>query len=337
MGHNIEEAGDGRATFVAVEEHGWHTLGTLSKKRLTVAEGLELAHLANLEYHLEPIAVPVGDPPRFISGGDLRAAVRRNPFDRDEWQVLGAGMTTAYTMHTPEEAFGFTENLIDAGKPLAAMGSINGGRNAFAAFFADDITIGGVDQVRMYLNCMTGFVGNSATYVRSSAIRVVCANTYNAVMGEVEQPTYVVRHVGEGLDGRIEDARAALDIGYRGMEAFQKEAEALLDREVSDAQWEQIVAALLPDVTTATDAARNRAAEGRAQVTALYNGATVENVRGTAWGALNAYTEWLDWTAGNYRTAENRMVAQITPGSVIDQRRVKGARLIAKQVGLVTV
>lgn len=334
MSHDIEQSDDGRATFVAVEEHGWHRLGTLSKEPLTVAKALELAHLADLDYHTEPIAVPVGDPPRFVFGENLRAVVRRNPFDRDQWQVLGAGMTDAFTMHTPEDVFGFGETLIDSGTPLAALGSIAGGRKGFAAFKADDLTIGGVDQVRMFLNVMTGFVANQSTIVRSSGIRVECANTFHMVLGQRDNPTYTVRHVGESLEGRIEDARASLQIGYVGMEAFQEEAEALFAKEIIDSEFAQMVKDFTWVPEKASDQAKARAGEAADRITALYNGPTLTKVNGTAWGALNAMTEYLDWTGGNFRSAENRMVAQITPGSAIDGKRAKASKVVAKAVKL---
>lgn len=336
MAADIEQSTDGRATFVAVKEHGWHRLGTLVDHEITVAEGLKLAHLADLDYHTEPIAVPVGDPPRFIFGENLRAVVRRDPFDTDQWQVLGAGMTDAYTIHTPEDVFGFGETLIDSGKPLAALGSIAGGRKGFAAFKADDLTIGGVDQVRMFLNVMTGFVANQATVCRASGIRVECSNTFHMVMGQRDAPTYTVRHVGDGLEGRIEDARAALQIGYAGMEVFQEEAEALFAKEIIDTEFAQMVKDFTWVPEAASDAAKNKAGEAADKIMALYNGPTLVKVNGTAWGALNAMTEYLDWTSGSFRTEENRMVAQITPGSVIDGRRIKASKVVAKAVGLVT-
>jgi phage/plasmid-like protein (TIGR03299 family) len=335
MPADIEESDDGRATFVAVERHGWHQLGTLSDKELTVKEGLELANLAGLDYHLEPIAVPVGNPPSFMVADGYRASVRRNPFDRDQWQVLGAGMSSAYTLHTPEEAFAFGEDIIQQGKPLAALGSIAGGKRAFAAFKADDIMIGGVDQVRMFLNVLTSFDASMATITRLSGTRVECSNTFYGVLGETSAPTYKVRHVGEGLASRLDDALAALKVGFKGMEEFQAEAEALLDREVSDKKFAEIVERLLPLKEDAPEATKTRVGENRDKVKALYGGPTVAKINGTAWGVLNAYTEWLDWTSGNYATDEARLVSQITPGSAMDNRRHAGALVVAKAVGLI--
>lgn len=334
MSHDIEQSDDGRATFVAVKRHGWHQLGTLSEKELSVKEGLDLAHLADREYHLEPIYASVDG--QVISGGDWRAVVRRHPFT-DEWQMLGAGMGKGFAVHTPEEVFAFGEELIQQGKPLAALGSINNGRRAFAAFKADEITIGGVDQIRMFLNVMTAFDGSMSTMARASSIRVECENTFNAVLGENSAPTYRVRHTGGPLSERVDDAMAALKIGFKGMEVFQAEAEALIDRDVTDQTFAKIVEQLLPIKDDAQPAARTKTYEARTKVHTIYNGPTVKKIRGTGWGALNAFTEYLDWTGGNYASPEQRMVAQITPGSAIDTKRLMAAKVVGKAVGLARI
>lgn len=332
MPAGIETDGD-RATFVAVKEHGWHQMGTLVEHDITVPEGLSLAHLADREYHLEPVAVPVGSPPRFILAPNQVAAVRKNPFT-DEWQVLGVGMTEAYTLHTPEQAFGFGEQIIEQGSPLAALGSIADGRKAFAAFRLDGITVGGQDQVNTYLNVLTSFDASMSTHVRVSAIRVVCSNTFHAVLGQSEMPTYKVRHTGDPLETRVDDARGALDIGWQALEQFQAEAEAMVRREVTATEFDKIVAALVPMTDQMTDRQRDIRAGQREGVRAVYESATTKDIAGTAWGAWNAWTEYADKYAGNFKTAMARQVAEVMPGSITDQRRDQGARTIQRVLSL---
>jgi phage/plasmid-like protein (TIGR03299 family) len=336
VSHEIETTDDGRATFVAVREHGWHQLGTLVDHDISVSDGLELAHLKDRNYRTEPLIAVTGtaEAPHLISAAPYRAIVRDNPFT-NEPEVLGAGVTDSFTIHTPEAAFGFGEDVIEQGHPLAALGSIKGGRRAFAAFRLDGLTIGGVDQINTYLNVMTDFTGTMSTVVRVSAIRVVCSNTFNAVMGEGTMPTYKVRHIGAGLEERVDDARAALGIGWKALEEFQAEADLLIDREITNREFQAIVEALITVPKDATDLVTARREADREAVRAIYNGPTVDNIKGTAWGALNAYTEWADWRGGNFRTPENRMVAQITPGSPIDSRRDRAGRIVAKALALV--
>lgn len=332
--HGLEQDGD-RATFVAVEKGGWHQLGTVVDGPLSVADGIRLAHLADLDYHLEPVVVPVGEPPRFQRADGQWASVRRNPWNRDQWDILGVGLSDQYVLHTPEQVFTLGEDIIEQGHPLSALGSINGGRRAFAAYALDGITIGGFDQIDMFLNALTDFTGGGATIYRVSGIRTVCANTFNAVMRQYELPTHKVRHTGAELSNRLDETRRALDIGWTAMQEFEREANAFLARETTASEFDAIVAALIPTPDDLGDRAKANRLEEREQVRHLYEDSdTVAPIRGTAWGILNAFTEWADWQSGQYTDASQRMVAQITPGSRIDNSRVRAGSIVAKVLSL---
>lgn len=329
--HGIEQHQDGRAAFVAVKEHGWHRLGELSDVDLTIEEGLLKSHLDGLEHHTEPVMVPVGNPPVMVSADGHVATVRRNPFDREQWDVLGVGMSDEYVVHTLEQTLAFGSGIIDAGYHLASLGSIDRGRKAFAAFRLDGILIGDVDAVDLYLNVMTSFDRSLATTCRVSQIRVVCKNTMDAVLGEETAPTYRVRHMGDPLLDRVQDAREALEVAWSGADEFAKEAEKWLAVPVVDTQFEQIVAALYPLSSTATESVKTRVDDQRHKLNSLYfDGDTVANIKGTAWGALNAYTELVDWNYGRFDTVYERVAAQTIPGSGIDKRRIAGAKTISK-------
>lgn len=334
MGHGMEQEGD-LATFVAVKEGGWHQLGTVEEGPLSVEQGLVKAHLADLDYHMEPVAVPVGDPPRFQRAEGQWASVRRNPFNRDKWDILGVGLSDQYVLHTPEQVFTLGEEIIAQGHPLSALGSINGGRRAFASFSLEGITIGGFDQIDMFLNALTDFTGGGATLYRVSGIRTVCANTFNAVMRQYELPTYRVRHTGTELSNRVDEARSALDVGWTAMAEFQREAEAFLAREVTASEFDRIVEALIPTPDSLGDRAKANRLDEREAVRHLYEDSdTVAPIRGTAWGILNSFTEWADWTSGQYADPSQRMVAQITPGSRIDNARVRAGSVIASVLSM---
>lgn len=332
MGHGIEQDRQGgRATFVAVKDGGWHELGTVVDRPIDVVEGLDLAHLSGLDYHAERVAAVVGG--QYVPANDARAVVRRNPFTRD-WEVLGV-VGGRYVVHTPEEVFAFGERVIEQGHPLSALGSIDNGRRAFAAFSLDGIRIGGEDQVDMFLNVLTDFTGRMNTIVRVSGIRVVCRNTFNAVHGQAELPTYRVRHAGRALSTHVDDARRALDVGWAAMEEFQREAEAFLAREVTGAEFDRIVDRLLPVAPGLGDRALRAREQARQDVRHLYEDSpTTDGVRGTAWGALNAFTEWADWTSGRYADASARMAAQVMPGSRIDKSRGRAGMLVADVLGI---
>lgn len=331
MPAGIEVHEDGRAAFVAVKEHGWHRLGTLVDEDIDINTGLRLALLNDLDYHTEPVLVPCGSPPVMVEAPGSVAVVRRNPFDRETWNVLGVGMSEDYVVHTLEETLAFGSDIIDAGYHLSAIGSIDNGKRAFATFRLDGITIGGVDAVDLYLNLFTSYDRSLATTARCSQIRTVCKNTMDAVLGEKTAPTFRVKHVGEPLKFRVQDAREALEVAWSGADEFAKEAELWLDRTVTEIEFEKVVAGLYPIAENATESTKTRMGDQRHQLSSLYlHGDTTETIRGTAWGVLNAYTEIVDWRYGRFDTLEARVAAQTLPGTSIDKRRQTGAATIRK-------
>lgn len=334
MSAGLEQQGD-KVTFVAVREHGWHQLGTVVPGDISVAEGLRLAHLADLEYQLRPVWVHMAQAPGMQPAAGNYASVRRNPFDRERWDVLGVGLTDEYVLHTPEEVFAFGEHVIDQGHPLAALGSIDHGKRAFAAFRLDDVLIGGKDQVHSFLNVLTSFDGSMATHVRVSYIRVECSNTFEMVMEERATRSYRVRHSGAALSRRVDDARKSLEIGWRGLEKFQREADRWLQRKVGAREFDRVVERLMPMAVPGTGPGVSQVRAKRDRFRALYeSAATNRDITGTAWGVLNAYTEWVDWTRGSYPSTEARVAAQMNPDSSLHTQRSEGSRTIARMLGL---
>jgi hypothetical protein len=112
----------------------------------------------------------------------------------------------------------------------------------------------------------------------------------------------------------------------------------MIQQAVTDSVFEQIVEDFFPVKEDAKPFVQDRARTARAKVLSLYDGPTVANIRGTAWGSLNAITEYLDWSSpGRFKTPEQRMVAQITPGTTIDRQRTRAGLMVARRTGLAKV
>jgi phage/plasmid-like protein (TIGR03299 family) len=330
------ETDGSRVTFVAVRGHGWHQLGTLVDHDIGVSDALKLAHLSDLDYQLVPAFADLGTPGAgMVRAPGSVASVRRNPFDRKSWDVLGIGMSDNYVLHTPEEAFAFGEQIIEQGHPLAAMGSVAGGRRAFAAFRLEGVTVGNQDKVNAFLNVMTSFDGTLATFVRASYIRVICENMFNDVLRERGIPTYKARHVGGPLTQQVHDARAALDFGKKGMTEFTREADRWLARTVTLREFDMVERELIKEPRGATPKQRANTSDRRETFRKLYESSfTNQAITGSAWGVMHAWTEYVDWIGGTYPTREARVAAQVNHGSTLESRRDDGVRTIARVLSL---
>jgi phage/plasmid-like protein (TIGR03299 family) len=335
--HAIEEH-EGLAAFVASRVPGWHQLGVTADKDLTIEEALDLGHLKDWQVHTEPIMVPVGEGDAFhMLTDETRAIVRSNPFVPGEYDILGRGVTDEYVTIQNEEAGEFAQTILDSGEVVAdAAGSLFGGKRVFITLrLPEDITIKGTDdKIRPYLVLDWGHDGKTALTARGGGVRVVCWNTLAWSMRDGGAPVYRVRHTGSGVQGKVEQARTALRVTFSGANELAEVAAKWADTKVTGDQFDKIVEGLLPLNGDAQPSTVAKVTDRRDALRNLYEHApTQDYIRGTAWGALNAWTEWSDWFAGSYQTDEARALAQTT-SKTMEDRRSLGVKVIGQVMSL---
>lgn len=333
MSHGIRTHEDGRATIVVVDEGAWHRLVEPVKGPISMEEGIRLAHLNDLEYHLEPLYAPIpGKAGKFMELDNRFTTVARNPFSK-EWEAIGGSVTADYIMHTIEDINEFGGAVLGEGFSLSALGMIDEGRRMFASFKIRDYDFGG-DKSFAWMNLYTDFTGGMASIFKPGATRVVCKNTFHIGLNEKVEMQFRARHTGLRLPDRVEEARRALGFTERALDGFEVEVQRMLDAEVTERKFEQIVAQFIPIDKDATDALKFKREVQRDEITKVWKQGTAKNISGTAWGAWNALTEYIDWTGGTYRSDEARFVASLTPGSGMDVQRGRALALVR---GLVKV
>lgn len=299
MSHDVESMMSGRGQVP------WH-FGETGKTGQTVvvehapraAEAIKLAKL-NWKVDLEP-TFRQGKDGTFHQIPD-RFAVTRT---KDE-QVLGS-VGRHYVPLQNAEAFQFLDNLVDDGLEFETAGSLRGGRTIFiTAKLPKEILIGGEDAHSLYLFVKNDHRGLDAVQVAVTPIRIVCSNTLNLALRSVKR-TWSCPHVGT-MKGRLADARNALELSWKYMEAFEEQAEALLATELSTSAFEDFLdkTLTLPDIGPR---ARETAEAG---ITQLYRESpTCTPYAGTGWGALNAVGEYFDWVRDT-RTDEARLLGSM--------------------------
>lgn len=295
MSDAVERFSFGEA-FASRAVPAWHGLGTVFDEDVNTAQMLRLAHLDNWNLRLVP-----------RSGYDTYAkeyfdVVRDNP---DGGTGLLSTVGARYDVFQNEELFGFGDTLLDGGRWETA-GSIRSGTQVFGSLaFTDSITLdpeGRSDTIDKYLLVSTSHDGSLAIQASNTAVRVVCANTLGMALRGAKQ-TFKIRH-GKNAEANVAAAREALAISFGYYKAFETEAQAMIETEITKAQFDAIVAAVYPKPEVDVKGAFVKHSKKVEMVEAIYLGAadgpdTNANVRGTKWGAFNALTERLDW----YRAA----------------------------------
>lgn len=288
----VEVGQNGEAAFASLREPAWHGLGTVFQSEVSTSEMLDLAHLSGWNVRLEDVTLPARSHKNYF------AVTRTNPFD-GQADVLGV-VGERYNVFQNEQLFAFADNILD-GARWETAGSIKNGTIVFGSLAMERETVldpnGVSDKVNTYLLVHTSHDGSLSVQASVTPVRVVCQNTLNMALRGVKQ-SYKVRHT-QTVDGKVQAAREALGLANQFMDKFDQEMAELITREITEAKFLEIVSAVYPKPEENSKGAFTKWENKVALLQDIYNGPTNNMIAGTAWGALNAMTERLDW----YRAA----------------------------------
>ena len=296
MAHNLEQGSNGETAFASRIEPAWHKLGTVFEGELSTSEMLSTAHLNNWNVRLEEISYPAD----YTKVKTAYSVVRNHPFNNnpDVLSVVGE----RYKVLQNEELFSFGDGLTDGGATWETAGSIKDGRVVFGSlsvpreFILDPKGI--ADKTVTYLLVHTSHDGSTALQANITPVRVVCQNTLNMALNGAKQ-SFKVRHT-QTISGRMEEAQRVLGLTNTHMDMFEELARNLYETEITNAQFDKLVADLYPKPDELSKMANTKYTEKIDTISNLYKVAsTQEGIRGTKWGALNALTERVDY----YRTS----------------------------------
>lgn len=323
------EQWQGQAAFAARGEPGWHNLGTVfdADADITTSKMLDLAHLSNWDVRLAEIVTDARtSTPTF-------EVVRTNPFDKG-LDRLGV-VKSRYKVYQNEELYAFGDNIISGGGLWETAGSINEGKNVFGSLLIDREVIVGAgeanDKTKVYLLVNTSHDGSMAVQASVTPVRVVCANTLQMALAGVKQ-SFKIRHT-QTMAGRVIQAQTALGLTYKFVEAFEAEAKALYETALTDNDFDAIIANLYPAPEADVKGALVKWEAKRDTLFDIWNDSaagpkTTLGTHGTAWGALNALTERVDWyRAPRKGNLENLFAAQagFDPVVLTEKNRIKSA------------
>ena len=296
MAHMLETV-NGETAFASFRQPAWHQLGTVFNEEVTTAEMLKLAKLDNWNVRLEDVEIPNG----FASDRSYSFVTRTNPFDKTQNDVLGV-VGERYVPLQNEDLFDFGDMMLDGGRWETA-GSIKGGRQVFGSLALERETVldpsGVSDKVNTYLLVNTSHDGSIAIQASITPVRVVCANTLNLALGQrgrngsVKQ-SFKIRHTATA-SGKVQQAREALGLAHKYMDEFDKMAQAMIEKEVTKAQFDAVVLAMYPKPEKDSKGSMKKWETKVDQLNAIYVGDFNNTIAGTAWGVANALTERLDW------------------------------------------
>ena len=286
MAHQIE-------TMAFVGLTPWHGLG----HKVSPHQPIEVwQRQAGMDWRIE------ASPVRFIDGsgtslGSIHAFPEQKVLYRSDTKAPLSVVSDRYKVVQPEEVLEFYRDLTEhAGYELETAGVLRGGRKFWAlARSGLSSSLLGQDPVEGYLLLATSCDGSLATVATPTTVRVVCNNTLTMALNGNTQGVKVP-HSTVFDAARV---KRQLGISVSQWDEFMYRMRALAERKVNATEAEvffrDVICKTEEPVGDARKLPNYRALQ---RVHELYggagHGAELATAKGTAWGLLNAVTEFVD-------------------------------------------
>ena len=283
-------------TMFSAVETPWHRLGVVTKGALSSAEAIEKAGL-DWTVSLRPVATfdrANETEGNLIDIPDTFATVR----DSDD-SVLGV-VGNRYTPVQNQECFSFLDTVLpDFDAKYETAGSLDGGRIVWVLLNLGKDVVVGQDKTIPYLLMTNSHDGSMGIKALTTPIRVVCQNTLTFALNNFATQ-FSFRHT-QRVHDRIEQGRNSLELSYKYIDGFQEEVERLIDQQVSNDKYQEIIDSLFP-VPELKDDESNVVVNTKARETQgiLWNNfenPEFDEHKGTAWSVVNAISNYELWSA----------------------------------------
>jgi phage/plasmid-like protein (TIGR03299 family) len=199
-----------------------------------------------------------------------------------------------YQVVQPGEVLGFYRDLVSVGGfELESAGVLKEGRKLWAlAQTGQETLLKGGDRVKAYLLLATSCDSTLATTAQFTSVRVVCNNTLQMAVGDSKGAVKVPHSTS--FDPR--QVKQALGLGISAWDEFMGSMKQLAERKTNKFEAMNFLVDVLGDPTLPLQEQPNQKA--LQAVYALYSGegkgSTLASASGTAWGLVNAVTDYVD-------------------------------------------
>lgn len=300
----------------------WHGLGN----PLSPAQPIEVwAQQAGMDWTIESADVRfVADNTGGVAGhlGSIHAFPEQRVLYRSDTKAPLSVVSSRYRVVQPREILEFYRDLTEVGGfELETAGVLKDGKKLWAlARTGQSVSLKGRDEVNGYLLLATACDGTLATTAQFTSVRVVCNNTLQIALGD-SAGAVKVPHRSQ-FDAQA--VKRQLGIAISSWDGFMVRMKALADRRVNDTAAETFFRRVLtyPVSTGAPVPATNDSAVRVVQ--SLHagsgKGAHLPSASGTAWGLVNAITEYVDHHRRARTDDHRRDAAWFGPGAAIKQR-----------------
>lgn len=287
MSHEVENM-----FYVSNEENGrfvpWHGLGVAVDECLTSADALKVA---GLDWKVD--ARPV-----FTDNGIKIPGYVANTRDSDN-SVLGI-VSDKYKIVQNVDAFAFTDSLIGDDCRYETAGSLRNGKSTFMLAKLPEKKILG-DEFGNYVCFTNTHDGTGAVKVCMTPVRVVCNNTLNLALNTSKR-IWTCKHMGR-MEDKLHEAEVTLGLAEEYMDNLNIVAERLANVSLSDDDIRAIVAEMFPMNDDSPERTKANMQKAKTEFMVAYYMPDIEKFRNTAWGILNATSDWMSHSSPQRNTS----------------------------------
>jgi phage/plasmid-like protein (TIGR03299 family) len=319
MAHAIEK-------MAYVGETPWHSLGSALPPRQPIEVW---SKKAGMDWEIRET------PVRFMTGeagalGSIQTFPDQKVLYRSDTRAPLSVVSNRYQVVQPKEILEFYRDLTEiSGFELETAGVLKAGRKLWAlARTGKEASLKGNDVVKGYVLLATSCDGTLATTATPTTIRVVCNNTLTMAINGAANAVKVPHST-------VFDAQAVkrqLGIAVTHWDSFMYRMKTLSERKVKTHEAMNYFLKVLCQADDTVDPAMQRLMNERAlkRVQAIFDGsagmgAELASSQGTAWGLLNAVTQYVDHDR-RARTQDSRMdSAWFGQGAALKQRALDQA------------
>lgn len=276
-------------TMAYANEVPWHGLGNHVAEDVSVDD---MTIQAGLNWTVSKRPVLYNTPENTVQ----MAFKDRYVLARDKDNKAMSVVSGRYKPVQPKEIMEFFRELVALGGfKLETAGSLSDGKRIWAlAKTGDAAKILGQDEVKSYLMLATSYDGTFATLAQFTDIRVVCNNTLQAALSN-HGTRISIPHIRE-FDAQ--SVKEQLGIHADAWNARVEAMELLARTKVDLAKASSVIRDIFKAPVEPASKEQIVAANHANNVIQLFNGlgmgADLESANGTAWGVLNAATEYID-------------------------------------------
>lgn len=303
MSHDVE-------TMAYANEVPWHGLGARVDQTVSVEE---MQKAAGLDWEILRLPLQLADsedtPEEFVG----KALPERYAHIRSTDGKVMAVADPRWKCLQPKQTLEFMRDYVQAGAAtLETAGSLRGGRVVWGlARLNNSFEVTRGDRVNGYLLITSPNEVGKAITVRTTTVRVVCANTMALAMaGGNGETHYRQSHMGDFNEAA---AKEAVGNAHEQLAQAERNAKVLskLKLSISDSITKVLAPVFFPqameddELMEAIQLPETQPKKLREILESVETSPGADGSKGTGWGLLNGVTHWADHVTG--RSAASRM------------------------------